>query len=45
MDGRSRTSEVEDLVHFDEERVRDVVPEELEVLVVEQMLDIPAGCR
>jgi hypothetical protein len=41
MDGRSGTGEIVDLVHFHIEREGDVVPDDLEVFVIEQVLDIP----
>ena len=40
MNGRRGASEIENLVHLDEERMGDVVAQELETLVVEEMLDV-----
>ena len=37
---RSRARQIEDLVHLDEQRMGDVVAQELETLVIEEMLDI-----
>ena len=42
---RGRAGEVVDLVDLDVERERHVVADQLEMLVVEQMLDVAAGCR
>ena len=39
---RGRAGEVIDLVDFHEERMRDVVAEKLEALVIEQVLDVAA---
>jgi hypothetical protein len=43
VDRRSRASEIEDLVDLNEQRMGDVVTEQLEGLVAEQMLDIASG--
>ena len=43
VDGRRRAREIKDLVDFHEEWVGDVVPQELEVLVVEEVLDVAPG--
>ena len=43
VDGRRRAREIEDLVDLDEERVGDVVAQELEALVVEEVLDVASG--
>jgi hypothetical protein len=40
VNGRRWAGKVVDLVDLDIERKRDVVPHELEVMVIEQMLDI-----
>lgn len=45
MDGRGRTGEVEDLIHLDEQRMRDVVTQKLEAFVVEEMRDVAARAR
>src|SRR5262249_41799344 len=39
---RRRTGEIVDLIHFDIERKRHVVPNQIEVPVIEQMLDVAA---
>ena len=45
MDRRCRTCQVIDLVHFHEERMRDIMPKQLKMLVVEQMLNVSAVRR
>jgi hypothetical protein len=42
MGGRSGTRKIVDLVDFKIDREGDIVPDELEMFVVEQMLDVPA---
>ena len=37
VDGGGRACEVEDLIHFDEKRMGDVMAEQLEILVTKQM--------
>ena len=41
--GEAGQSEIEDLVHLDEEGVGDVVAQQLEALVVEEVLDVASG--
>ena len=43
MDGRRGTGQVVDLVHVDEDRLGHIVPDHLEILKVEQMLDVLAA--
>ena len=45
VDGRCRTCEVKNLVHLDEQRVRNVVTQQLKPLVIEKMLDIAPRAR
>jgi hypothetical protein len=45
VDRRSRAGEIENLIDLYEERVRDVVAEQLEGLVTEQVLDIAPRAR
>ncbi len=40
MNRRGRAGQIVDLVDFDEERLGHVVPEDLELLVIEQVLDV-----
>jgi hypothetical protein len=40
VDRRCWTGEIVDLVYFDVERKRNVVPDKLEILVVEKMFDV-----
>jgi len=43
MDGRGRAPKIVNLVDFNVEGVCDIVSKQLEVPMVEQVLDIPAG--
>jgi hypothetical protein len=43
VDRRGRTGEVVDLVHLDDDRLRHVVAQELEPVIVEEVLDVLAG--
>jgi hypothetical protein len=45
MDGRGGTGQIVNFVHLHIERECDVVPDPLEVLVSEQVLDIATGAR
>ena len=40
MDRRCGAGEIVDLIHFDKQRMRHIVPQEFEIPVVEQMMNI-----
>ena len=43
--GRCRAGEIENLIHFNKDGMRDVVTQQLEALVIEKMLDIAPRSR
>jgi len=45
VDRRSRARKIEDLIHFDVEREADVVPDHLEMRMLEEMPDVVTASR